>query len=114
MSAGPQQEESRVSIEEDVGKGRSHRVAGAAQSAQPQSGEERGSLSALAARAPPPARQEPAMTLYVHAPGVRNIYHWCRNCSKYPSRVGGSTSTRPEGKLCDECKAKERNGTCRT
>jgi hypothetical protein len=54
------------------------------------------------------------MTLYVHAPGVPNIYHWCRNCSKYPSRVGGSTSTRPEGKLCDECKAKERNGTCRS
>jgi hypothetical protein len=24
------------------------------------------------------------MTLYVHAPGVPNIYHWCRNCSKYP------------------------------
>lgn len=52
------------------------------------------------------------MATYVHAVGVPNIYHWCRNCSKFPGSIGGSTQVRPEGKLCDECKAKERNGTC--
>lgn len=54
------------------------------------------------------------MATYVHTPGVYNIYHWCRNCSKYPSKPEGATSVRPEGKLCDECKAKEKDGTCTT
>ncbi len=52
------------------------------------------------------------MATYVHAPGVYNIYHWCRNCSKYPGKPEGATTTRPEGKLCDECKAKEKAGNC--
>lgn len=52
------------------------------------------------------------MTTYVHSTGDPQIYHWCRNCSKWPSNIGGSTQNRPEGKLCDECKAKENNGNC--
>lgn len=54
------------------------------------------------------------MATYVHAPGVPNIYHWCRNCSNYPGSPQGATTTRPVGRLCDQCKSKEENGTCRT
>jgi hypothetical protein len=52
------------------------------------------------------------MATYVHAPGVSNIYHWCRNCSDYPSNPQGATSVRPVGQLCDQCKAKEAAGNC--
>ena len=52
------------------------------------------------------------MTTYVHSTRDPQIYHWCTNCSKWPASIGGSTTTRPEGKLCDECRDKERNGTC--
>jgi predicted SprT family Zn-dependent metalloprotease len=52
------------------------------------------------------------MTVYVHAPGVSNIYHWCRNCSDYPSSPQGHRTDRPEGYLCDQCKAKEKDGNC--
>ena len=53
------------------------------------------------------------MTTYVHAPGAQ-IYHWCQNCSQYPHNAWGGTTKRPEGKLCEECLAKEREGTCRS
>jgi hypothetical protein len=51
------------------------------------------------------------MTLYVKPVGGEE-YHWCKNCSNYPEYIGGTTTTRPEGYLCDQCKAKERNGNC--
>jgi predicted SprT family Zn-dependent metalloprotease len=40
-------------------------------------------------------------------------YHWRKNCSDYPALTGHSTYTRPEGYLCDQCRAKERDGACR-
>ena len=52
------------------------------------------------------------MATYVRAPDVPNIYHWCRNCSDYPSNPQGATSERPVGQLCDQCRAKEANGNC--
>jgi hypothetical protein len=52
------------------------------------------------------------MTTYVHAPGSK-IYHWCQNCSQYPPNAWGGTTTRPEDKLCEECKTREREGKCR-
>jgi hypothetical protein len=52
------------------------------------------------------------MTVYVHAPGVPNIYHWCKNCDDYPANPQGATERRPVGELCDQCKAKEANGNC--
>ena len=52
------------------------------------------------------------MATYVHAPGVTNIYHWCKNCSNYPGNPQGARTDRPEGYLCDQCKAKEKDGTC--
>jgi len=54
------------------------------------------------------------MTTYVHAPGAKNIYHWCHNCSKYPPNAWSATTKRPEGKLCEECETKEREGKCRS
>jgi hypothetical protein len=52
------------------------------------------------------------LVTYVHSASDPQIYHWCTNCSKWPSAIGGSTATRPEGKLCDECKRKEQTGAC--
>lgn len=54
------------------------------------------------------------MATYVHAPGVYNIYHWCKNCSDYPASPQGATTTRPVGQLCDQCRDKEAKGTCTT
>jgi hypothetical protein len=53
------------------------------------------------------------MATYVQAVGG-TIWHWCRNCSHYPATVGKTRGTRPSWDLCDECKAKQRAGTCRT
>lgn len=53
------------------------------------------------------------MTVYVHAPGVTNIWHWCKNCSSYPTNPQGHRTDRPTGQLCDQCREKERNGNCR-
>jgi len=45
-----------------------------------------------------------------------DTWHWCRNCSKYPTEdyeeitvYGRPTS----GELCNECLAKERENNCR-
>jgi hypothetical protein len=54
------------------------------------------------------------MATYVHAPGVSNIYHWCRNCSNYPSNPQGAKTKRLEGQLCDQCRDKEKQGTCKS
>ena len=54
------------------------------------------------------------MPTYVHAPGVNDIYHWCQNCSQYPPNAWGGSPKRPKGKLCEECKAKELDRTCRS
>ena len=41
--------------------------------------------------------------------------HWCKNCSNYPtgSDVETSTTKPTSGELCNECKSKEANGTCK-
>jgi hypothetical protein len=59
-----------------------------------------------------PERRKAVLATYVHAPGVPNIWHWCKNCSDYPSNAAGHTSVRPTGQLCDQCRAKERDGNC--
>ncbi|HEX7677710.1 MAG TPA: hypothetical protein VF713_06275 [Thermoanaerobaculia bacterium] len=41
-----------------------------------------------------------------------HIWHWCRNCEKDPKSDYETTNTRPSWDLCDECKAKEKNGNC--
>lgn len=43
-----------------------------------------------------------------------DTWHWCKNCSKWPTSGYESSLTKPaSGELCNECKAKEREGTCR-
>ena len=43
-------------------------------------------------------------------------WHWCKNCSRYPSEseIAETTYSRPTTDLCNECKAKEREKNCRT
>jgi hypothetical protein len=53
------------------------------------------------------------VTTYVHSVSDPQIYHWCTNCEKFPQSIGGSTQVRPEGKLCDECRQHEANGSCK-
>lgn len=53
------------------------------------------------------------MTTYVQAPGS-DTWHWCKNCSHYPSHVAKRRTTRPSWDLCEQCKQKQRAGTCRT
>ena len=49
---------------------------------------------------------------YVRRP-ERDTWHWCRNCSRFPETQEVKTSSRrPRADLCDECKAKERDGRC--
>jgi hypothetical protein len=42
-----------------------------------------------------------------------HIWHWCRNCEKDPKSDYETRADRPSWDLCDECKAKEKNGNCR-
>ena len=45
------------------------------------------------------------------------VWHWYKNCSRWKAGKGSHTSkraragTRPSGDKCNECRAKERNGT---
>ncbi len=45
----------------------------------------------------------------------RDTWHWCSNCSKYPSGSDvDKSSTKPtSGELCNECKAKQASGNCK-
>ena len=43
-----------------------------------------------------------------------DTWHWCRNCSKDPKSDYDTKSDRPSWDLCEECKSKEKNGTCQT
>jgi hypothetical protein len=52
------------------------------------------------------------MPTYVQAQG-RDTWHWCQNCSNYPSRPAKSRTTRPRGDLCNQCKAKQAAGNCK-
>ena len=52
------------------------------------------------------------MTTYVQAQGSDN-WHWCTNCSQWPNNIAKKTQTRPSSDLCNQCKSKEDNGTCR-
>lgn len=43
-----------------------------------------------------------------------DTWHWCRNCSQYPTSIARRRETRPSGDLCNQCKSKEREGDCRS
>jgi len=42
-----------------------------------------------------------------------DTWHWCKNCSKWPTSNYVSSYTKPtSGELCDECRAKAARGDC--
>jgi hypothetical protein len=51
------------------------------------------------------------MATYLQAHGS-DTWHWCKNCSHYPSNP--AKTQRPAWDLCEQCKEKERNGSCST
>ncbi len=42
----------------------------------------------------------------------KDTWHWCRNCSNWPTSDYSERDTKPSGELCDECLGKDRAGTC--
>ena len=44
-----------------------------------------------------------------------DTWHWCRNCSNWPTGPGVYIIYRKptSGELCNECRAKDSAGTCR-
>ena len=43
-----------------------------------------------------------------------DTWHWCRNCSNWPTKDYDVSYTKPtSGELDNECKSKERSGNCR-
>ena len=42
-----------------------------------------------------------------------DTWHFCSNCSKWPTSDYDERTTKPtDGELCDECKAKKDNSNC--
>jgi len=41
-------------------------------------------------------------------------WHWCKNCTQYPSYIHQRRSVRPHSDLCNQCKVKEDNKDCTT
>ena len=43
-----------------------------------------------------------------------DTWHWCRNCSKWPTSNYESKYKKPtSGELCNECKSKDKKGECK-
>lgn len=61
----------------------------------------------------PGARGATSQLPRTYVRGLGDIWHWCRNCSSFPSVIGKISQDRPKGELCNECLAKERDGACR-
>ncbi len=54
------------------------------------------------------------MATYVQGYGS-DTWHWCRNCSNYPSSIAKRRETPPTtGEKCNQCMSKQRDGSCRS
>jgi hypothetical protein len=42
----------------------------------------------------------------------RDTWHWCRNCSNWPTSDYVEQTNKPSGEQCNECRGKDANGTC--
>jgi hypothetical protein len=43
----------------------------------------------------------------------KDTWHWCSNCTNYPTSDYESSSTKPSsGELCNECQSKQKAGNC--
>jgi len=43
-----------------------------------------------------------------------DTYHWCTNCSRWPTKDYTETTEKPSGEQCNECREKEKNKDCKT
>ena len=44
-----------------------------------------------------------------------DTWHWCRNCSNWPTSNYQTSSAKPTtGELCNQCKSKEKDNNCTT
>jgi hypothetical protein len=42
-----------------------------------------------------------------------DTWHWCSNCNNWPRHDYDERQTKPSsGDLCNQCKAKDKDGTC--
>jgi len=41
-----------------------------------------------------------------------DTWHWCRNCSNWPTSDYDSRNTKPSGEFCNECLGKQNSGNC--
>lgn len=54
-----------------------------------------------------------ARGVYRKRKGGYDTWHFCTNCSKYPTTDYEVQYNAPtDGELCNECKAKEKDGKC--
>ena len=43
----------------------------------------------------------------------KDTWHWCKNCSNWPTSDYEERQAEPTtGEKCNECKSKERDGSC--
>jgi len=42
-----------------------------------------------------------------------DVWHWCTNCSRWPKSNYDKSTTKPNWELCNECKEKAKERTCR-
>ncbi len=43
-----------------------------------------------------------------------DTWHWCSNCGNWPTTNNDERPTKPgSGDLCNECKRKDADGTCK-
>lgn len=60
-------------------------------------------------------KSAPAEIMVIYVKGSESdTWHWCKNCTRYPKNIYQKRSDRPSFDLCNQCKSKERDKTCRT
>lgn len=51
--------------------------------------------------------------VYRRRKGAYDTWHFCKNCSKWPTHDYEERHTEPpDGEKCNECKAKKKAGNC--
>ena len=53
------------------------------------------------------------MTKYRRKKGSK-VWHWCTNCSEWPTSDYDERTDRPDWDLHNECKSKEKENNCKT
>lgn len=44
----------------------------------------------------------------------KDTWHWCRNCSNWPTSDYEDSNSGGSGEKCNECLSKDKAGTCRS